>query len=78
MLEAMRINEKLAREAAIEALKDEVIKHFEDENIGIDDLELQTIITKVKLLLSDDTFDNNTNLCLVLVIVVYNEDITSN
>lgn len=53
MIDAIRIIEKLEREKAIEDVKDEVIKIFEDKNNGIDDLELETIITKVKLILSD-------------------------
>lgn len=53
MIEAIRIFEKLAREKAIEDVKDEVIKYYEDKNIGIDDLELETLLTKVKMLLSD-------------------------
>jgi len=53
MIDAIRVNEKLEREKQIELVKEEVIKNFKDNSISVDDLELETLITKVKLVLSD-------------------------
>ena len=53
MLEAIKIVDKLERLEATTNLKEEVVKHYEDANVGIDDLELETLLTKVKLILED-------------------------
>ena len=53
MLEAIKIFDKLERQEAIDNLKEEVVKNYEDKNVGIDDVELNTLIIKVKLVLSD-------------------------
>ena len=53
MLEAIKIIDKLERQEAVDNLKAEVVKHYEDANIGMDDLELETLLTKVKLVLAD-------------------------
>lgn len=53
MLEAIKIVDKLERAEAVGNLKEEVVKHYTDANVGIDDLELETLLTKVKLILED-------------------------
>ena len=53
MLEAIKIFDKLERAEAVENLKAEVVKHYEDSNVGMDDVELETLLTKVKLVLAD-------------------------
>ena len=53
MLEAIKIKDKLERNEAVERVKEEVIKHYTDKNIGIDDILLETLLTKVKLVLAD-------------------------
>ena len=53
MLEAIRIVDKLKRYEAIDNLKKEVIKHYEDENSEIDKDVLEVILKKVKLILED-------------------------
>ena len=53
MLEAIKIIDKLERAEAVSNLKEEVVKHYEDANVGMDDLELETLLTKVKLVLED-------------------------
>jgi len=53
MLDAIKIFDKLERAEAVSNLKEEVVKHYEDANVGIDDLELTTLLTKVRLVLED-------------------------
>lgn len=53
MLDAIKIFDKQERAEAVETLKEEIVKHYADANVGIDDLELETLLTKVKLILSD-------------------------
>ena len=53
MLEAIKIKDKLERNEAVERVKEEVIKHYTDKNIGMDDILLETLLTKVKLVLAD-------------------------
>ena len=53
MLEAITIKDKLERAEAVDTLKEEVVKSYEDANIGMDDVELETLLTKVKLILSN-------------------------
>ena len=53
MLEAIKIKDKLERNEAVERVKEEVIKHYTDKNIGMDDILLGTLLTKVKLVLAD-------------------------
>ena len=53
MLDAIKIFDKQERAEAVETLKEEIVKHYTDANVGIDDLELETLLTKVKLILSD-------------------------
>ena len=53
MLEAIKIIDKLERAEAVSNLKEEIVKHYEDANVGMDDLELETLLTKVKLVLED-------------------------
>ena len=53
MLEAIKIKDKLERNEAVEKVKEEVIKHYTDKNIGMDDILLETLLTKVKLVLAD-------------------------
>ena len=53
MLEAIKIVDKLERAEAVDNLKEEVVKHYEDANVGMDDALLETLLTKVKLILAD-------------------------
>ena len=53
MLDAIKIVDKLERAEAVSNLKNEIIKQYEDKNIGMDDALLETLITKVKLILED-------------------------
>ena len=53
MLESIKIVDKLERNEAVERLKEEVIKHYTDANSEMDDVLLDTLITKVKLVLAD-------------------------
>jgi len=53
MGEAIRIKDKLERYAAIDNLKAEVVKHYEDQNHDMEHDELNVLITKVKLILSN-------------------------
>lgn len=50
---ALRIKEKLEKYAAIENVKEEIVKHYEEENSGLTDQELKELLTKVQLILSD-------------------------
>ena len=53
MLDAIKIVDKLERAEAVSNLKNEIIKQYEDKNLGMDDALLETLITKVKLVLED-------------------------
>ena len=53
MLDAIKIVDKLERTEAVSNLKNEIIKQYEDKNIGMDDALLETLLTKVKLILED-------------------------
>ncbi len=53
MLESIKIVDKLERNEAVERLKEEVVKHYTDANSVMDDVLLDTLITKVKLVLAD-------------------------
>ena len=53
MLESIKIVDKLERNEAVERLKEEVVKHYTDANSKMDDVLLDTLITKVKLVLAD-------------------------
>ena len=53
MLDAIKIFDKLERQEAVDNVKSEVVKHYEDANVGMDDVELDTLLTKVKLVLAD-------------------------
>ena len=53
MLESIKIVDKLERNEAVERLKEEVVKHYTDANSEMDDVLLDTLITKVKLVLAD-------------------------
>ena len=55
---AMRIHEKLEKYAAIDAVKEEVVKKYEDENKDqLDQEELTLLLTKVKLILENIEYD---------------------
>ncbi len=54
---AMRIKEKLEKYAAIDAVKEEVVKKYEEENANLDELELKELLTKVKLVLEDIEYE---------------------
>ena len=53
MRESIRIKDKLEREKAIESLKAEIVKHFEDQNFEMEHDELNVLLTKVKMILSN-------------------------
>lgn len=53
MSEAIRIKDKLERYEAIESLKEEIVKHFEDQNHNMEHDELEVLLTKIKLILSN-------------------------
>ena len=54
---AMRIKEKLEKYAAIDAVKEEVVSKYEEENSELDKEELNLLITKVKLVLEEIEYD---------------------
>ena len=54
---AMRIKEKLEKYAAIDAVKEEVVSKYEEENSDLDKDELNILITKVKLVLESIEYD---------------------
>jgi len=54
---AMRIKEKLEKYAAIDAVKEEVVAKYEEENKDLDKDELTVLITKVKLVLEEIEYD---------------------
>ena len=54
---AMRIKEKLEKYAAIDAVKEEVVAKYEEENSTLDKEELNILITKVKLVLESIEYD---------------------
>ena len=54
---AMRIKEKLEKYAAIDAVKEEVVNKYEEENSSLDKEELTVLITKVKLVLESIEYD---------------------
>ena len=54
---AMRIKEKLEKYAAIDAVKEEVVSKYEEENSTLDKEELNILITKVKLVLESIEYD---------------------
>ena len=54
---AMRIKEKLEKYAAIDAVKEEVVNKYTEENSELDKDELTVLITKVKLVLESIEYD---------------------
>ena len=54
---AMRIKEKLEKYAAIDAVKEEVVNKYTEENSDLDKDELTILITKVKLVLESIEYD---------------------
>lgn len=54
---AMRIKEKLEKYAAIDAVKEEVVNKYTEENSDLDNDELNVLITKVKLVLESIEYD---------------------
>ena len=54
---AMRIKEKLEKYAAIDAVKEEVVNKYTEENSDLDKDELNVLITKVKLVLESIEYD---------------------
>ena len=54
---AMRIREKLEKYAAIDAVKEEVVSKYEEENSELDSEELTILLTKVKLILEQIEYD---------------------
>ena len=54
---AMRIKAKLEKYAAIDAVKEEVVNKYVEENAGMDKEELEVLTTKVKLVLESIEYD---------------------
>jgi len=54
---AMRIKEKLEKYAAIDAVKEEIVNKYTEENSELDKDELNILITKVKLVLEEIEYD---------------------
>ena len=54
---ALRIKGKLEKYAAIEAVKEEVVNKYEEENSSLDKDELNELLTKVKLVLESIEYD---------------------
>ena len=54
---AMRIKDKLEKYAAIDAVKEEVVNKYTEENSELKDAELNELITKVKLVLESIEYD---------------------
>ena len=54
---AMRIKEKLEKYAAIDAVKEEVVTKYEQENTNLEEQELKELITKVKLVLNEIEYE---------------------
>ena len=54
---AMRIKDKLEKYAAIDAVKEEVVEKYKEENNELDKDELNELITKVKLVLESIEYD---------------------
>ena len=54
---AMRIKEKLEKYAAIDAVKEEVVAKYEEDNKELDKEELNILLTKVKLVLEEIEYD---------------------
>ena len=54
---AMRIKDKLEKYAAIDAVKEEVVNKYEEENSNLDEQELKELLTKVKLVLEEIEYE---------------------
>lgn len=54
---AMRIKEKLEKYAAIDAVKEEIVNKYTEENSSLEKEELNILITKVKLVLESIEYD---------------------
>ena len=54
---AMRIKDKLEKYAAIDAVKEEVVTKYEEENKDLKEDELKELITKVKLVLGEIEYE---------------------
>ena len=54
---AMRIKDKLEKYAAIDAVKEEVVNKYEEENKDLKEDELKELITKVKLVLGEIEYE---------------------
>ena len=54
---AMRIKDKLEKYAAIDAVKEEVVKKYEEDNSNLDEAELKELLTKVKLVLENIEYE---------------------
>lgn len=55
--EAMRIKGKLEKYAAIDAVKEEVVEKYTNENSDLNDQELKELLTKVKLVLEEIEYE---------------------
>ena len=57
MDKALRIKEKLEKYAAIDALKEEIVTKYEEENKDLEKEDLDVLLTKVKLVLESIEYD---------------------
>ncbi|MBQ2946818.1 MAG: polyribonucleotide nucleotidyltransferase [Bacilli bacterium] len=55
--EALRIKDKLTKYNAIDALKEEVVAKYEEENSHLDDEELKKLLTSVKLVFGEIEYE---------------------
>ena len=55
--QALRIKDKLEKYAAIDKIKEDIVKKYETENEGLKDKELQELLTKVQLVLGEIEYE---------------------
>ncbi len=55
--QALRIKDKLEKYAAIDKIKEDIVKKYETENEGLKDKELQELLTKVQLELGEIEYE---------------------
>lgn len=53
MYEAIKIKGRIEQYSAIESLKEEILKSYEEKNSELDESELQTLLAKVRLIVTD-------------------------
>ena len=55
--EALRIKDKLEKYGAIDAIKEEIVEKYKEDNSELSDEDLNTLLTKVKLILEDVEYE---------------------